>query len=55
MTDIAVGGARAAREPVLLALLPFPEPRATSGPDGPRFVRVSDAVPPPIVAADGRR
>jgi purine-cytosine permease-like protein len=30
------------------AELAFPEPRAVFGPDGPRFVRASDATPPPI-------
>jgi purine-cytosine permease-like protein len=31
------------------ALVVFPEPRAVFGPDGPRFVRASDAETPPIV------
>jgi purine-cytosine permease-like protein len=31
------------------ALVVFPEPRAVFGPDGPRFVRASDAGTPPIV------
>ncbi|MEA2383047.1 MAG: hypothetical protein QOH72_3018 [Solirubrobacteraceae bacterium] len=38
----------------VLALVLFPEPRAVYGPEGPRFVRASDAEPPPIVAAAER-
>jgi purine-cytosine permease-like protein len=39
----------------VVALLAFPEPRAVYGPEGPRFVRSSDAEPPPIVAGAARR
>jgi purine-cytosine permease-like protein len=39
----------------MAALLLFPEPRSVFGPDGPRFVRASDAEPPPIVAAETAR
>ena len=39
----------------VLALVLSPEPRAVYGPDGPRFVRATDAQPPPIVAAEPAR
>lgn len=49
--SLPVGLASAALLYVALLLL-FPEPRAVYGPEGPRFVRASDARPPEITEAE---